>query len=70
MINRRFLPLAAGMVCWLVLGLVSSAQAQETLPIDAFVGQWQGMGVAAGESGYFLDETVRDAPGARRDPDR
>lgn len=60
MISRRFLPWVAGAFCWLVLGVVSSTEAQETVPIDAFVGQWQGMGVASGESGYFLDETVRD----------
>jgi len=62
MLNRQILPWVAGAFCWLVLGLAvaDETRAQQSLSIDAFVGQWQGMGVASGESGYFLDETVRD----------
>ncbi|MGF1608096.1 MAG: hypothetical protein ACFCUQ_01780 [Kiloniellales bacterium] len=45
----------------LVLGASSHAvQAQQSVPIDAFVGVWRGSGIASGESGYVLDETVRD----------
>ena len=60
MTDRRILPLLAGVFCWLVVGFAAEARAQDTLPVDAFVGQWQGMGVASGESGHYIDESVRD----------
>lgn len=58
--NRRWL---GGLLLVAVLALGASGQlakAQQSVPIDAFVGIWRGSGIASGESGYALDETVRD----------
>lgn len=56
--------LSRALILLLVLGCVSAAGqtalAQQTVPIDAFFGVWQGSGIASGESGYVVDETVRD----------
>jgi hypothetical protein len=52
--------LALGAVLGFCTLLAGTAAAQQTVTIDAYVGVWKGSGIASGESGYFLDETVRD----------
>lgn len=55
---QRGLAFGAVLVFCGMLG--ADARAQQTVPVDAYVGVWKGSGIASGESGYFLDETVRD----------
>lgn len=39
---------------------ISGAAAQDALPIDAFVGEWRGTGVAEDEDNLFFSMTLRD----------
>ena len=55
------LVLLALLACGAFAPLAQAQQlTQQRVPIDAFVGVWRGAGVASGESGYVVDETVRD----------
>jgi len=58
---KTFPPMRLVLLALLALGAYGQrAHTQQDVPIDAFVGVWQGSGIASGESGYVLDETVRD----------